>query len=101
MIGGMMHEGTEREKRWAMITQDGQHSWMGRHTDPTPEEIEQTSARMADLGVTGWLTITSGVYYEPEHNLEVMMVRPLAGQGDWEAALAAFLVRRVEALKET
>ncbi len=86
-----------REKRWAIITQDGRHSWLGRHTDPSEEELTRTTAALAQQGLSGWLAVTEGVYYS-HGKLTVMMVRPLHGQAEWEAALAAFQEHRRRSL---
>ena len=82
-----------------LLTQEGYHGWLGRHVDPTAEELERAATSIRERGTAGWLCVTEGVYYDPEHTLKVMLVRPLAGQGDWETALAAFHAQRAEALK--
>jgi hypothetical protein len=89
-----------REKRWALITADGRHSWLGRHTDPTEEELTRASETLAQADIAGWLAVTEGVYYG-RGKLSVMMVRPLNGQADWEAALAAFHEARHRQLSQT
>jgi len=89
---------TQREKRWAVIISDGRHSWLGRHTDPTEEEITHTADQLSAQGLTGWLAVTEGVYYEPTHQMTALMVHPLSGDGDWEAAWAAFVARRAEVI---
>jgi hypothetical protein len=55
----------------------------------------------------GWLAVTEGVYFAPEHELKVLMVRPLVDGGEiqhdfreWESAKTAFLAKRAEALRE-
>lgn len=96
--GDMKHEGTQREKRWAVITSDGSHSWLGRHTDPTEEEITRAADQLAAQGLTGWLAVTEGVYYEPTHPMTAIMVRALSGGGNWETSWTAFLIRRAEAI---
>ncbi len=76
-----------------MIAQDGRHSWLGRHTDPSEEELSQAAMALAQQGLSGRLAVTEGVYHS-RGKLTVMMVRPLHGQASWEAALAAFQERR-------
>jgi hypothetical protein len=49
-------------------------------------------------GLIGWLVVTEGVYYQPRHKMDIMMVRPLTSGGDWETAKLAFLSRRAVAL---
>jgi hypothetical protein len=82
-----------RERRWAVITQDGRHSWVGRHTDPTDAETVALTAALEHESLTGWLAVTEGVYYSDEV-VTILMVRPLTGDGDWAAAAKAFLDRR-------
>jgi hypothetical protein len=96
----MKHEGRQREKRWAVITSDGRHSWLGRHTDPNEDELSAATAALQAQGVTAaWVAVTEGVYYQPDHHMTVLMVRSLLGGGDWEAAKGAFLARRDAELK--
>ena len=82
-----------------VLTADGGHSWLGRHSDPTPEELSKCALALRQHGMAGWLCITEGVYYQPEHELKVMLVRSLDGKGDYETALVAFRRRRAEVLK--
>lgn len=100
-------EGTARERRWAVITADGSHAWLGRHTDPIEPQIAHAVRQLEERGVMGWLAVTEGVYFAPEHELKVLMVRPLVDGGEiqhdfreWESAKTAFLAKRAEALRE-
>lgn len=83
------------ERRWAVISsaEDCRHIWLGRNSDPTPDELDAIVRQLSASGVTAWLAITEGVYYSSEP-MNVMMVRPLAGDGDWPAACEAFLEKR-------
>ena len=83
------------EKRWAVITQDGRHTWLGRATDPTEAELAAVACELSRYGTAGWLAVTEGIYYG-KGVLKVMMVRPLYGAADWDLALAAFHERRLE-----
>jgi hypothetical protein len=85
------------ERRWALIAQDGRHSWLGRHTDPSEEELSQVTTALAQQGLSGWLAVTEGVYHS-RGELTVMMVRPLHGQASWEDALEAFQEHRRQSL---
>jgi hypothetical protein len=87
-----------REKRWAVITPDN-HGWVGRHTDPTEAEISRLAEQLQAQDVASWLAVTEGSYYT-NHPMTAVMVRVLSGSGDWEAAWAAFLSRRADALKD-
>jgi hypothetical protein len=87
------------EVRWIVLTTDGRHVTLGRHTDPSEDEINVTEGAMAIQGVTGFLAIMRGGYYI-RSPVELMQVRPLAGADpeQWAAAAAAFLVKRTAAL---
>jgi hypothetical protein len=86
--GGMAsHKSSER--RWALITEDGRHAWLGRHSDPSEEELSQVAESLSQQGIAGWLAVTEGVYYG-FGKLDVMLVRSLHGNADWDAALTAF-----------
>jgi hypothetical protein len=85
-----------RERRWAVVTADGGHVWLGRHSDPTDDELTQVSAALQAKALVGRLAVTEGTYYSRQ-KLDVLMVRPLSGEGDWEAARNAFLSRRKQA----
>lgn len=92
--------GIVREHRWAVITADGRHAWLGRHSDPTDAELAEVARQLEAAGDVAWLAVTEGGYYQPADAMQVLLVRPLAGAGgDWEAAKAAFLGRRAETLK--
>jgi len=87
------HDGTSRERRWAVIVQTGDHAWLGRHRDPDEAELARAAQALERSGLAGWLAGTEAICYSKQP-LEVLMVRPLHGVGDWEAALAAFHVKR-------
>jgi hypothetical protein len=87
-----------REKRWIVLADDGRHVTVGRHTDPTEDEIVRAGAGLQANGVGGWLAVTEGVYYGAG-SLSVMMVREIAPAGQtWEAAVSAFMALRRQAL---
>jgi hypothetical protein len=66
---------------------------VGRHTDPTDDETVALTAALERDGLIGWLAVTEGVYYSDDA-MTLLMVRALAGDGDWAAAERAFLARR-------
>ena len=88
-----------REKRWALITEDGRHSWLGRHTDPSEEQLTRASEALAQAGIAGWLAVTEGIYYG-RGKLSVMMVKPLNGEANWDTALTAFQELRHQQLSQ-
>lgn len=99
---GMNHtDGTSRERRWAVISEDGRHTWLGRHSDPTDAELADITGQLQAKNIVSWLAITEGVYWQPNHEMRVLLVRPLSGQGDWEKAKNTFLMKRATYLGET
>lgn len=78
------------ERRWIVLGDDGRHVTVGRHSDPTEDELREMSEQLKATGVGGWLAVTEGVYYSGGA-LRLMMVRELAPpRQTWEAAVAAF-----------
>ena len=65
------------ETRWIVLSTDGQHVTLGRHTDPTQEEVAAAEAALATRGLAGWLVVMKGGYYV-RRKPSLMMVRPLA-----------------------
>jgi len=64
------------ERRWIILGEDGRHVTLGRHSDPSPDEIAQAEAGLAAQGLRGWLAVMEGPYYrDPAPTL--MMVRTL------------------------
>ncbi len=64
------------EMRWVVLGTDGRHVTMGRHSDPSPEELAQAEAGLAAQGLAGWLAVMKGGYYTRQEP-SLMMVRPL------------------------
>ena len=91
-------DGTDREKRWMVLAANGQHSWLGRHSDPSEGELRAVSLRSAELGLDSWLCLAEGDYWSHGY-YGVLQVKSLNGRGDFNAALTAFMTKRLEALK--
>lgn len=82
------------ETRWIILATDGRHVTMGRHTDPSPAEIEQAEAALAAQGMAGWLAVMKGGYYH-QRSPSLVAVRPLCNpQGTFENAAMAFEATR-------
>lgn len=92
-------KGPPRERRWAVISNHGDHIWLGRHTDPSLEEVAQASQALASADVPGWLAVVEGSYYGHDP-ISLLMVRPLFGTADWDSAVSAFLAKRSARLSE-
>ena len=90
-----------RERRWIVLAEDGRHSTIGRHTDPSEEELNRAGDALRANGQGGWLAVTDGQYHS-RGKLSVMMVRELAPpRTSWENALTAFQVARGVAVAPT
>jgi hypothetical protein len=63
------------ERRWIVLGEDGRHVTLGRHSDPSPEELVQVESALAAQGLAGWLAVMEGGYYE-RRKPSLMMVRP-------------------------
>jgi hypothetical protein len=88
-----------RERRWIVLSEDGRHVTIGRHTDPTEEQLNLAAIELRENSLGGWLAVTEGQYYLRQ-KLSVMMVRELAPTSTtWEAALAAFNMLRERSLR--
>jgi hypothetical protein len=87
-------EASGLEARWIILGTDGRHVTLGRHTDPSPEEVQKAEAGLAAQGLTGWLAVMKGGYYSRQEP-SLMMVRPLCDpQRPFAEAVAAFLTAR-------
>ena len=83
-----------RERRWVVISEDGRHATLGRHTDPSEDEIKTAEAALTASGTAGWLAVTEGVYYS-EDAMTVLQVRTLGTpEVTWDAASSRFLALR-------
>jgi hypothetical protein len=93
----MSHSPPTREKRWIILADDGRHVTIGRHTDPSIEEIDLAAENLKHNGVGGWLAVTEGRYYS-RGQLSLMMVREIAApRSAWDEAVATFMKIRSQA----
>jgi hypothetical protein len=96
MVKATMESGGER--RWIILGEDGRHITVGRHSDPSSEELAQAEAGLVAQGLAGWLAIMKGGYYQ-RRKPALMMVRPLCSpQRPFAEAVEAFEVVRRAAL---
>jgi hypothetical protein len=49
------------ERRWVVIAENGGHSTLGRHTDPTEDKIQTSEAALIAQALAGWLAVAEGV----------------------------------------
>lgn len=94
-----MPQGT-RERRWMLLTEGGDHTWLGRHSDPTEDEIGAAEAALRRAGTGGWLAIGEGDYWSrgPYALLEVRRLN--SPSASFDAGMSAFLARRRTAVDE-
>lgn len=97
-----MSSGPERssERRWVVVTSDGRYVSLGRHSDPSEEEITAAEQALRSQNVSGWLAIMKGSPWigDPPNLLEV---RPLACPSTTfadaaDACVAAIMANRAE-----
>ena len=65
------------ERRWLVLCTDGRHTWLGRHSDPSPEEIAAVEGSLSAQGLAGWLAAAGGDYWRRRSRLVLLEVQPL------------------------
>ncbi|PZP48526.1 MAG: hypothetical protein DI601_00115 [Azospirillum brasilense] len=90
-----------RERRWILLARDGSHSWLGRETDPSEEEVQAAEEALRRAGIGGFIGVSEGDYWG-SGEIAVLWVRNLAGaaEGDFGPAVQAFQERRRKAVAE-
>ncbi len=89
-----------REKRWIALGPDGRHITLGRHSDPTEDEIGRLEAALREEVTGAWLAVAEGDYWNPKAGMTLLMVRSIGNPtGAWEQAVAAFKERRQVSLQ--
>jgi hypothetical protein len=82
------------ERRWIVLGEDGRHVTLGRHSDPSADELAQAEAGLAAQGLAGWLAVMEGSYYL-KRKPSLLMVRPLCNpQRSFADAADAFQAAR-------
>ena len=89
-----------RERRWVVVAPDGRYVTLGRHSDPSEEEISAAEQALRSQNLSGWLAIMEGnpwVGNAPR----LLEVRPLACPATTfadaaAACVAAILAKRAE-----
>jgi hypothetical protein len=81
----------DRTRMWIILGSDGRSVIVGRHSDPTAEELTRAGEALAAQGLSGWLAVQEGRYYARRAKINLMKVRTLtAREGDWETAVHAY-----------
>jgi hypothetical protein len=95
-----MMDGATRERRWLLLAETEDHSWLGRATDPSEDEIGAAEASLCRVGAGGFLAVSEGDYWS-RGPMSLLEVRRLNGPGaSFEAAVAAFLSKRKAAVEQ-
>ena len=95
-----MSYGRGHERRWIILCTDGRYVTLGRHTDPTEDEVIAAERSLSAAGLAGWLAVMAGDYYARKVQPSIMPVRPLAGPiGAFEDAKMAFEMTRSRMLE--
>jgi hypothetical protein len=88
------------EHRWIVLGTDGRHVTLGRHTDPTEDEILAAESGLIAQELSGWLVIVEGNYWDKRSKISVMEVRSLAAPStSFDSAVTAFRTARAIALQ--
>jgi hypothetical protein len=81
-----------------LLASTGDHSWLGRHSDPSDEELAKIAGQLNQLALTGWLCLAEGDYWADNGHYVVLEVRKLAGNDEFQVALNIFKNKRARAL---
>ncbi len=90
-----------RERRWVVVEPDGRFVTLGRHSDPSEEEILAAEKALLSQDLSGWLAVMEGNPWVGKVP-ELLEVRPLGGPTSnfsdaATACLAAILTKRADA----
>jgi hypothetical protein len=66
-----------RERRWVVVATDGRYVTLGRHSDPSEDEITIAERALLAKNLSGWLAIMEGDPWGGS-TPRLLEVRPLA-----------------------
>lgn len=93
-----MSRSVSDEVRWIVLSQDGRHVTLGRHSDPSPDELKRAEDALIAAGEHGWLAVLRGAYYS-QAVPSLLMVKTMGIPNEpWDKAVEAFERRRLEAV---
>lgn len=91
MPAGSVHNAAmSTDTRTIILGDDGRYVTLGRHSQPSEEEIASAAQALAAQGIGGWLATMSGTVYQrrcPKLEMQRELAAPRHG---WDAAVAAF-----------
>lgn len=67
---------TPPDPRWVLLTESGEYSTLGRHREPSEEDIAAAESALSRAGRSGWLAVMSHSAYSRAVP-ELIMVRSL------------------------
>lgn len=73
------------DPRWIILFESGEYMLMGRHRQPSVDELREMEARMTERSVRGWLAVMDRSEYapgEPEFVMIKAIGDPLASFED-------------------
>ena len=80
----------------------GRHFTIDGHRDPEEDEIRRSEATPKARGLSGWLVLMKGGYFDTKRKPELMMIHPFGEPAeDWKDAVAAFETIRQKAVHST
>jgi len=82
------------ETRTIILSDDGRHVTLGRHSEPSDTEVAASGASLAALGVGGWLCTLTGTYYGRRKVTLACIREVAASRADFATAEAAFHANR-------
>lgn len=87
----------QRDPRWILLTEDGDHSTVGRHREPDDDDVARATAALQEHGKAGWIAVMSQSGYA-RGVPEVMMVRALGAESaaSFDVARERLLARLAE-----
>ena len=84
-----------RERRWIVSAESGQFSTLGRHSDPSEDEILVAESGLRAAGLSGWLAVAEGGFHVPGTYPRLMEIRRLCDpERSFADAAEAFEVLR-------
>ena len=82
------------ETRTIILSDDGRHVTLGRHSEPSESEVAAAGAALAGFGMGGWLCTLTGTYYGRRKVTLTCILEVAAPRADFATAETAFHANR-------